>query len=185
METENQRSMWGIIVVVLLVLLFFVFILVQNNNATNTNTSVNQPVNNNTPDPVVGNTTDMTNDNLGGTDGDNSNVTPTAPVTFELTEQNGSGQNGTIVLEEIDGSVRATLTLTNPVATPEPAHIHVGRCPNPGAVVYGLTDVVNGSSVTMIDATLSEIRAQGDLAVNVHKSAAESDVYVSCGNIDL
>jgi uncharacterized protein YxeA len=104
-------------------------------------------------------------------------------TTFNLTAQNDSGQNGTVVFEEVGSQVRVTLTLSNPSANPQPAHIHSGRCPTPGAVVYPLTDVVNGTSVTALDTNFNELVNQGDLAVNVHKSSAESNVYVSCGDV--
>jgi hypothetical protein len=106
--------------------------------------------------------------------------------TYTLSEQNESGQTGTFTLtENAAGGVTAVLSLTGGDFTePQPAHIHVGECPTPGAVQYPLTNVVDGESTTEIDATFAEIMASSPrLAVNVHKSAAESNVYTACANI--
>ena len=81
-------------------------------------------------------------------------------------------------------TVSAQLHVTNPpYDTPQPAHIHAGACPKPGAIVYPLNDVVNGFSETMIDVDIQTIRSQFPLAVNVHKSASQSAIYVACGNL--
>jgi hypothetical protein len=67
---------------------------------------------------------------------------------------------------------------------PQPAHIHVGSCPTPGAVKYPLTNVVNGKSVTMLNVSMKELLASSDkLAINVHKSAAEVTNYTACGDL--
>ena len=68
-------------------------------------------------------------------------------------------------------------------STPQPAHIHIGSCPTPGAVKYPLINVVNGMSDTLLDVSLAQLKSELPLAVNVHKSAAEASVYVACGNI--
>ena len=66
---------------------------------------------------------------------------------------------------------------------PQPAHIHEGTCddlnPEPA---FPLQDVVDGRSETDLDITLDDL-ALSTYAVNVHKSAAESDLYVACGDI--
>lgn len=104
---------------------------------------------------------------------------------FVLSEQNDSAQNGTVELEEVEGKVLVTITLSNPTSVEEPAHIHEGICPNPGAIVFPLENVVNGTSVTTIDTTLADLEEMGDLAINIHKSAAESSVYYACGDLEL
>ena len=115
--------------------------------------------------------------------------TPTPSVvieskTVDLLLQNKSGEQGTALLEDIDGKLRVTLTVTGePKGVSQPAHIHAGLCPTPGAVKYPLTNVVNGQSVTMIDVTMAELLGMGDLAINVHKSAASANVYVACGDV--
>jgi uncharacterized protein YxeA len=126
------------------------------------------------------NTTDTTTDTTDTTETEIPETT-----TINLAAQNESGQNGTAFLEEVGSQVRVTLTLTNPSTTAEPAHIHTGNCPTPGAVVFPLTDVVNGTSVTMIDTNFNELVNMGDLAINVHKSSAESSVYFACGDLEF
>lgn len=118
-------------------------------------------------------------------------VTPTpAPLpaikskTIQLLESNKSGQVGSAVLEETDGKLKVTLKLTGKKsAVAQPAHIHVGNCPTPGAVKYPLANVVDGMSETVLDITMADLATMGDLAINVHKSAAESKIYTSCGDV--
>lgn len=111
-------------------------------------------------------------------------TTAPAPVTVEVLTQNRSGQSGTATFEDVNGTqTRVTLTLTGGAFTEaQPAHIHTGTCAKPGDVTYPLTDVVDGSSVTTIDAPMSSLWA-GDQIVNVHKSAAQSTVYTACGEL--
>lgn len=115
-------------------------------------------------------------------------TTPEAAVmetayTYNLAAQSNSGQTGTMVLEAVDGQVKVTLDLTDLGKTSQPAHIHVGACPTPGAVKYPLTNVVNGKSTTVLSVSLEDLMAELPLAVNVHKSAAESSVYTACADI--
>src|SRR4051794_30353688 len=79
---------------------------------------------------------------------------------------------------------------------PHPAHIHTGSCAQLGDVVAPLNDVAmpdgehSGStsafpvetSETIIDLSLEDI-LDGNHAVNVHKSADEIGVYITCGDI--
>ncbi len=106
-------------------------------------------------------------------------------VTVTLSEQNKSGESGTATLTEVNGKVKVTLKMTGAGAVAQPAHIHVGVCPDVGAVKYPLTSVVNGMSETMLDVTLAQLKSQLPLGINVHKSAAEAKVYVSCGDLKL
>ncbi len=106
--------------------------------------------------------------------------------TVTLQEQNDLGQTGTAVLTELDDSrVQVVLNMTGGNLTqPQPAHIHVGSCPNPGAVQYPLTNVVNGKSETTLSMSMEDIMNSSDkLAINVHKSAAEASVYTACGDL--
>lgn len=104
-------------------------------------------------------------------------------VTVDLAEQNGSGESGTVTLTADGEKTKVVIALENPAAVPQPAHIHKGSCddldPNPA---YGLENVVDGQSTTVVDAPLETL--EGDAyAVNVHKSAAKLDIYVACGNL--
>lgn len=133
-------------------------------------------MNNKTQAPVAENTTTETN-----TQTTYQNITER---TIALGVQNNSGEAGSAVLTEKDGKVTVSLDMTGfPADVPQPAHIHIGSCPDVGAVAYPLTNVVNGKSETVLDTTFDKLDAKLPLAINVHKSAAESKVYVSCGNL--
>lgn len=114
-------------------------------------------------------------------------MTTAAPVVVTLNSQNDSEQTGTATLaENEDGQLVVTIQVSGGEFTdPQPAHIHVGSCPTPGAVEYPLTNVVDGYSITMLDGlTIADVSGvTGGLAINVHKSAAESSVYTACGDI--
>ena len=82
------------------------------------------------------------------------------------------------------GKVKVTLDVFNaPKGSVQPAHIHLGSCPDPGAVKYPLTSVSNGHSETMLDTSVGEILQQLPLAINVHKSVKDAKAYVACGNV--
>ena len=105
---------------------------------------------------------------------------------MQLSQENNSGQTGVALLTDLgNGQTRVTVTLQSvPAGASEPAHIHEGNCgptlnPTPK---YPLTNVVNGRSETTVATTLAELRSK-PYALNVHKSAQESTVYVACGNI--
>ena len=102
-------------------------------------------------------------------------------VTANLAPQNNSGQSGTAVLTPDGSGTKVVLTLSN-APGPHPAHIHSGSCPDVGAVVYPLTAVSDGKSETTVAASIADILKQ-PMAINVHKSAAEASVYVSCGDL--
>jgi hypothetical protein len=103
-----------------------------------------------------------------------------------LEAENASGQSGTATLVEIDGKVKVDVMLTGtPQGGPaQPAHIHMGACPGVGAVKYPLTSLVGGVSTTTLDVTLDQIKGDLPMAINVHKSAAESSVYTACGALE-
>ena len=106
--------------------------------------------------------------------------------TVTLDTQNNSGQSGTATLTEENGKVKVMLSLTGgDYTSPQPAHIHAGACPTPGAVTYPLTNVVNGKSETTINATMEQLKAKMPLAINVHKSAEEATMYTACGDIEM
>ncbi len=107
------------------------------------------------------------------------------PITVQMAAQNNSGQNGTATLTAMGDQTQVVINLPPGPAgadTEQPVHIHEGACPNPGKVVYPLTNLKQGKSTTMVNAKLADI-ANGKYAVNAHKSAAEASVYTSCGNI--
>lgn len=105
-------------------------------------------------------------------------------LTVALAEQNGSMQSGEAILTAVDDSTtRVELTLAGGDDTRQPAHIHQGSCANlDPQPAYGLQNVENGDSSTSVDVPLDELR-DGEFAINVHKSAAEAQIYVACGDI--
>lgn len=107
-------------------------------------------------------------------------------MTIQLSGENNSKETGTATLTEMNGKVKVSLSVTNPPrATAQPAHIHLGKCPNPGAIKYPLTSVVNGKSETILDVTFDQLKSLSPLAVNVHQSAPLISTYVSCGNLSF
>jgi LPXTG-motif cell wall-anchored protein len=82
-----------------------------------------------------------------------------------------------------DNQIKVTIKVANGSATPQPAHIHKGTCATLDPVpAYPLNNVVNGMSETVVNVGMAQL-AQGQYAINVHKSAAEVSTYVSCGDI--
>ncbi len=107
---------------------------------------------------------------------------------IKLDELNGSGQSGQAIITETGTStLKVIVNLTGkPSGVAQPAHIHLGSCPTPGAVKYPLTNVDKGASQTEIqNLTMAELLAGVPLAINVHKSGADIKTYVACGNIVL
>lgn len=111
-------------------------------------------------------------------------VAADSTLTISLTEQNGSGENGTATITSIDAnSVKVVLNLSNAPAGPQPAHIHTGTCSNLNPTPkYPLTSVANGKSETTVPVGLADLES-GTFAINVHKSPTEASTYVSCGDI--
>ena len=105
-------------------------------------------------------------------------------VTINLKEQNESSESGTASLVEKDGKVMVTLNLTGAAeGVVQPAHIHMGSCPNVGEVKYPLTSPVDGKSETTLEVSLDQLKGDTPLAINVHKSASEAKIYVACGDL--
>ncbi|MBU6415165.1 peptidoglycan-binding protein [Patescibacteria group bacterium] len=109
-------------------------------------------------------------------------------VTVQLNEQNGSGESGTAILTQVDGTaaVKIEVVRSGPaplVDTPQLAHIHRGSCSELGNISYPLNALVNGKSETTLAVSLDTLLTQLPLAINIHKSLAEAQIYVACGNI--
>jgi hypothetical protein len=90
--------------------------------------------------------------------------------TVTMTE---AGEQRTLVVVDVDPSGHANM----------PAHIHPGSCvdlvPQPR---YPLQNVVDGMSTTEVPASLDELLS-GDVALNLHRSNEEMQVYTAC--VDL
>lgn len=111
-----------------------------------------------------------------------------SPMIVVLNSQNMSGQNGTATFSEnADRKAVVKLSLVGGnFVQPQPAHIHIGECPKPGAVKYPLTNVVDGLSETVLPVSWAQlVDSDTKLALNVHKSAAESSVYTACGDLPV
>lgn len=110
-------------------------------------------------------------------------------VVLNFSAQSNSGLSGTATLMEQDGKVKVSLKLMGGVLglpnPSEPAHVHYGSCANIGGVKYPLNSVVNGKSETTLNTSLSQLKAQLPLAINVHKSDTEIGVYIACTDISL
>ena len=120
---------------------------------------------------------------LAGCGGDDDEFS--GDVGVPLVAQNDSGQDGEATLSEVDSeTTRVVLEVENPSVEAQPAHIHRGSCENlDPQPAYGLENVVDGKSTTEVNVAIDDLVDKG-FAINVHKSAEEAEVYVSCGDID-
>ncbi len=104
-------------------------------------------------------------------------------VTVQLSEQNGSSEEGTATLTAAGDKTKVVVDISNGTSTPQPAHIHEGSCaklnPQPE---YALQNVVSGKSTSTVPVSLEDLKSEA-YAINVHKSAADLMTYVSCGDI--
>ncbi len=112
------------------------------------------------------------------------------PTTLQikLLEQGTSGQGGqAVIISTGTSTVRVIVNLAGkPSGVPQPAHIHLGSCPTPGAVKYPLTNVDKGASQTDIpNLTIEQLLSELPLALNVHKSATDLKNYIACGDITI
>lgn len=111
-------------------------------------------------------------------------VTIMPPRTVTLSEQSKSGMTGTVTFQDEVDKTRVTVNMTGKGITgPLPNHIHIGSCPNPGAVKYALNDIKNGKSETVIDVKMANLFGPDPMAVNVHKSIEEATIYTACGDL--
>lgn len=105
-------------------------------------------------------------------------------VTVTLEAQNNSGQTGSATLTPEGDNTKVVILLSNaPTAVAQPAHIHLGQCDKlDPAPKWKLEAVKGGQSATVVPVSLDSILKE-KAAINIHKSAEEVQVYVSCGNI--
>jgi hypothetical protein len=106
------------------------------------------------------------------------------PFTVELAEQNGSGQTGTARFTTAGANrTRVVVEVTNPPAESQPIHIHRGTCEDIDvAPLYGLPNLSDGRTEATVPASIEEL-ATGRLALNAHRSDAQLELYVACGNL--
>ena len=108
-------------------------------------------------------------------------------MNINMGAMNGSKQDGSASVGDKGNGVQVSIHLYNePKGASEPAHIHLGTCKKINPAPYKpLKNVVNGTSMTMVSGlTVAQIK-KGHYAINVHKSANELKVYVSCGDLTV
>jgi hypothetical protein len=109
------------------------------------------------------------------------------PMQFPIADQNGSGEHGTATVLDGSRGLIVKLRLAGGAdGVDQPAHIHTGTCstldPKPK---YALKPLHEGQSETTIEGLSLAGLQKGGYVINVHKSAKEATVYVSCGNIPV
>lgn len=103
-----------------------------------------------------------------------------------LNAQNNSGETGSAVFTDEAGKTRVALaigTATSTGSLPQPAHVHIGSCKELGGIAYPLTALQSGASETLLEVSIDELLKKLPLAINVHKSSEEANVYVSCADV--
>lgn len=107
-----------------------------------------------------------------------------SPLTIKLEAQNNSGESGTATLTPEGDKTKVVVEMMNaPAGVAQPMHIHAGTCANlDKAPKWKLEALKDGRSTTVVPASLDTITKE-KTAINVHKSAAEVQVYVACGDI--
>lgn len=105
-------------------------------------------------------------------------------IELELVMLNGSGVTGTVTLTPTSEDRTHVRIAVDPAGHPDmPAHIHPGTCadlvPQP---MHPLENVVDGASETVVAASLDELLAD-TVAINLHRSNAEMEIYTAC--VDL
>jgi hypothetical protein len=117
--------------------------------------------------------------------GDDEEAAGGDSLTVEMVEIEDSGVSGeaTLTTDE-EGNTTVVLALDGATGD-HPAHIHKGTCdalePNPE---YPLNDVdAKGASETVVEGVSLEDLLAEPFAINVHLSAEQIGVYVTCGNI--
>ncbi len=107
-------------------------------------------------------------------------------IEVPINTQNNSGELGHALITKKDDKIIVHIDVKGePEGVSQPAHIHLGACPNPGAVKYPLTNVVKGSSDTTVNIAFNDLKKALPLAINVHKSEVDSKTYVACGDVKI
>lgn len=91
-------------------------------------------------------------------------------------------QTGAAVLVAQGAKTEVNVFVNPNPGVAQPAHIHDGVCPAPGAVKFPLTNIAEGKSKTVVDAPLADL-LKGNFSLMVHQSEKELAKWVSCGNV--
>lgn len=106
-------------------------------------------------------------------------------VVVKIISLNGSGESGVARLwAQGNKTVVSVKIKGEPNGATQPAHIHFGTCAKLNPVPrYPLTSVVDGKSMTTVDAPLASL-TKGTMSINVHQGVgAMIKTYVACGTI--
>ena len=106
---------------------------------------------------------------------------PPRTITFQTL--NDSGVTGTVSFTALRDKTAVEIVV-NPGGNPNmPVHIHPGTCDNlTPQPKFPLENVQNGSSKTVVPASIDELFA-GGLAVNIHRSNDDLKTYTACVDI--
>ncbi len=113
-------------------------------------------------------------------------VVESARVNVTLAEVAKSGESGAAVLENVDGKLKITITVSNtPAGVAQPAFVYAGSCANLGEAKYTLANVVGGTSETVLDTKTVEQMLTGlPLAISIQKSEKDVKKSIACGDIN-
>jgi hypothetical protein len=115
-------------------------------------------------------------------------LSSTAAAQQTVTVNLGPGRNeatatGTATITDLGGGMTRVVINVTPTYPNMPAHFHADPCPGVAAVVFPLTNVMNGTSTTEINASWAEIQSRSR-SINLHKGPPpDIDVYTGCGNL--
>lgn len=106
-------------------------------------------------------------------------------VTVTLSERNDSGISGTAELTQVGGDLEVVISVSGvEEGSDHPVHIHSGSCDDLGGIVHPLSNIVDGESTTMLSGVTLASVADGEHAVNAHRSPDDLAESVTCGSIE-
>src|SRR5579872_384710 len=102
-------------------------------------------------------------------------------LNLKLYAQNRPGKTGTATLQQLPGGVGILVEMAGGQNGTQTVHIHTGSCASPNPIPrYTLTDIVDGSSRTMVPGISLDDLLKGQYVIDVHESSADSQRYVAC-----
>jgi hypothetical protein len=103
--------------------------------------------------------------------------------TITISSLNNSYQEGRAVLSNQNGKAQVLVKINSWFDLMQPLYIHEGTCQSLGPVKYPLTPLSRDVSITVLDVSLEELMNQEPLAISLHKSESEIDIYFACGEL--
>lgn len=108
-------------------------------------------------------------------------------VRYAVAQVNASGVAGSVLIADYGRRTVVSVALagTRP-GERHPTHFHLGRCGTGGDIVVLLQSVRgdSGFSVTVLDVPFDDLIG-GEYYLNVHRSPAELDTILACGEVGL